>query len=90
MATSFQIPRPPQAPLVVSLHKRPLPQIEFVDASGDVWVATGHNSGGELLLSCPQPKAPEDCGEGESFAWTYHLVQVAFGPLMARTAVRAA
>lgn len=74
---------------VLSLRKAPLPQTEFVDASGDVWVATGHNPGGELLLSCPQPKNPEDQGVGESFAWTLHLVQSAFGPLMARSAVAA-
>ncbi|NUS22732.1 MAG: hypothetical protein HOV92_00690 [Streptomyces sp.] len=76
-------------PRAVPLHKATLPQTVFVDRAGDVWVATGHNSGGELLLSCPQPRNPEDAGEGESFAWTYHLVQAAFGPLVARSAVAA-
>jgi hypothetical protein len=61
-----------------------------VDSSGDVWVATGHNADGELLLVCPQPQNPEDQGEGNSFAWTLALVQAGFGPLMARSAVRAA
>ncbi|MEV7389562.1 hypothetical protein [Streptomyces sp. NPDC091215] len=84
MATSFQTPR------VVSLAKRPLPQTEFVDASGDVWVATGHTAGGELLLECPEPRDPADAGDGESFPWTLHKVQAAFGPLLARSAVSAA
>jgi hypothetical protein len=72
---------------VVPLHEAPLPSTEFVDVSGDVWVATGHTPGGELLLSCPQPQDPEDAGAGESFAWTLRLVQAAFGPLIARSAV---
>lgn len=75
---------------VVSLAKAPLPQTEFVDASGDVWVATGHNAGGELLLECPEPHDPGDQGDGESTLWTLHKVQQAFGPLMARSVVRAA
>jgi hypothetical protein len=87
LSTFFQTPR--TAPAVVSLHKRPLPLIEFVDRDGDVWVATGHNPGGELLLACPQPSNPEDAGEGESFAWTLGLVQAQFGPLIARSAVAA-
>lgn len=86
MATSLQIPR--ITPNPVPLHKAPLPQTEFVDCEGDVWVASGHTASGELLLSCPQPLNPEDAGEGESFAWTLHLVQAQFGPLIARTAVR--
>jgi len=81
MATSSQTPVP--------LHKAPLPQTEFVDRDGDVWVATGHTPGGELLLACPQPSNPEDQGEGESFAWTLGLVQAGFGPLIARSAVAA-
>jgi hypothetical protein len=83
LSTSSQTPR------VVSLAKRPLPQTEFVDASGDVWVASGHNAGGELLLACREPHSPEDAGVGESFPWTLHAVQAAFGPLIARTAVAA-
>jgi hypothetical protein len=90
MATSFQIPRPVQAPRVVSLHKRPLPLTEFVDASGDVWTASGHNAAGELVLACLMPREPRDAGEGESYPWTLHEVQQAFGPLIARTAVKAA
>jgi hypothetical protein len=86
MATSLQIPPIRQTP--VSLHKAPLPQTVFVDAHGDVWEATGHTPAGELLLSCPQPHDPEDAGAGESFAWTLRLVQAAFGPLIARSAVR--
>lgn len=73
----------------VPLHKATLPQTEFVDDAGDVWVPNGHTPGGELLLACPQPHNPEDVGEGDSFAWTYHLVQAAFGPLIARSAVAA-
>ena len=87
MATSSQTPS--TTPHVVSLHKAPLPQTEFVDRDGDVWVANGHTPNGELLLVCPQPHNPEDVGEGESFAWTYHLVQAQFGPLIARSAVAA-
>lgn len=90
MATSFQIPRPARAPRVVSLHKAPLPLTEFVDASGDVWTASGHTAGGELVLACLAPREPRDAGEGESRAWTLHEVQTAFGPLIARTAVKAA
>lgn len=87
MSTSFQTPAVTQIP--VSLHKRPLPQTEFVDASGDVWVASGHNAAGELLLDCPEPHSPEDAGVGPSFPWTLHRVQSAFGPLIARSAVAA-
>jgi len=70
--------------LQTSSGVRPLhesPQATFVDREGDVWVGTGRNPGGELLLSCPQPSNPEDAGEGESFAWTLRLVETAFGPL---------
>lgn len=87
MATSFQTPK--ATPAVVSLDKRPLPQTVFVDREGDEWHATGHTPSGELLLACPQPRNPEDAGEGESFAWTLRLVQAAFGPLIARSAVAA-
>jgi hypothetical protein len=87
MATSFQTPRGVQTP--VSLHKAPLPQTEFVDRDGDVWVANGHNGRGELVLSCPNPRGPRDAGEGESYPWTLHEVQAAFGPLIARSAVAA-
>jgi len=54
---------------------------QFVDREGDVWIGAGRNSGGELLLSCPQPRNPEDAGVGESFAWTLRLVETEFGPL---------
>jgi hypothetical protein len=70
---------------VVSLHKRPLPQTVFVDRDGDEWIATGHTPSGELLLACPQPRNPEDAGEGESSAWTLRLVQAAFGPLIGKS-----
>lgn len=89
MTTSSQTPRAVQAPRVVSLHKAPLPQTEFVDRDGDVWVATGHTPSGELLLSCPQPHDPEDAGSGESYPWTLRDVRKAFGPLIARSAVAA-
>jgi hypothetical protein len=55
----------------------------FVDRDGDTWVPTGRTPDGESLLSCPQPQNPEDAGEGESFAWTFRLVEVGFGPLRA-------
>lgn len=71
----------------VPLHKATLPQTEFVDRDGDVWRATGHNEAGELLLACPEPRNPEDRGEGESFAWTLRSVRRSFGPLIARSAV---
>ncbi|GGQ83373.1 hypothetical protein [Streptomyces flaveolus] len=90
MATSFQIPRIKQTPKVVSLHKAPLPSAEFVDVNGNVWVADRHNDRGELVLACPAPVNPEDAGEGESYPWTLHEVQAAFGPLIARTAAVAA
>jgi len=83
MAQSLQIPPVRTVPL----YKAPLPITVFVDASGDVWETAGHNAAGELLLSCPQPSNPEDAGVGESFAWTLALVQAAFGPLIARSAV---
>jgi len=83
VTTSFQIPKP------VPLHQAPLPQTEFVDSSGDVWVASGHTSGGELVLACQEPQDPRDAGEGESYCWTLHEVQSVFGPLIARSAVAA-
>ena len=86
MSTLFHPLAATQRP--VPLHKAALPQTVFVDRQGDEWVPNGHTPSGELLLTCPQPSNPEDCGEGQSFAWTYHLVQAAFGPLMGRTAVR--
>ncbi|MDT0387879.1 hypothetical protein [Streptomyces dubilierae] len=90
MATSSQTLRAEQAPRVVSLHKAPLPQTEFVDRDGDVWTASGHTAGGELVLACLEPHEPRDAGDGESYPWTLHEVQQAFGPLIARTAVKAA
>lgn len=87
MSTSFQTPS--TTPAVVSLHKAPLPQTEFVDRDGDVWVASGHNRRGELVLACPNPQDPRDDGEGESYPWTLREVQSAFGPLIARSAVAA-
>lgn len=89
MTTSSQTPGGAQLSQVVSLHKAPLPQTEFVDRDGDVWTATGHNGRGELLLACPEPHEVRDAGEGESFPWTLRTVQRAFGPLIARTAVAA-
>jgi hypothetical protein len=79
MATSLQTPS--TAPSVVSLNKAPLPQTVFVDREGDEWHATGHTPSGELLLACPQPRNPEDAGEGDGFAWTLRLVETEFGPL---------
>jgi hypothetical protein len=61
----------------------------FVDRDGDVWVPNGHTPSGDLLLACPQPSNPEDCGEGESYAWTLRLVEAGFGPLTVRSAVSA-
>lgn len=87
MAEVSQIPAVVQTP--VSLHKAPLPQTEFVDRDGDVWVATGHTYDGELLLACPHPSNPDDRGEGESYPWTLRSVRMAFGPLIARSAVAA-
>lgn len=77
------------SPRVVPLHKATLPGTVFTDASGDDWQPIGHNPSGELLLACPQPKDERDAGEGESFAWTYSLVQRGFGPLVAHSAVSA-
>lgn len=85
MSSLFHPPNAPQRP--VPLHKAALPGTVFVDREGDVWVPNGHNSGGELLLACPQPRNPEDAGVGESFAWTLGLVRAQFGPLIARSAV---
>lgn len=89
MTTSSQTPGGAQLPQVVSLHKAPLPQTVFVDRDGDVWHATGHTGSGELLLACPEPHDPADRGEGESYPWTLHKVQLSFGPLIARSAVAA-
>jgi len=83
LTTSFQTPS--ATPHVVALHKAPLPQTEFVDRNGNVWVADRHNARGELVLACPNPVDPEDAGEGESYPWTLHEVQTAFGPLIARS-----
>jgi hypothetical protein len=68
---------------------QPLPQTEFVDKDGDVWVAAGHNGRGELVLACAAPQDPRDQGDGESYPWTLREVQSGFGPLMARSAVAA-
>lgn len=87
MSSLFHPPAVQQRP--VPLHKATLPQTEFVDREGDVWVPSGHNVRGELVLACPQPQEERDAGEGESRPWTLHEVQQAFGPLMARTAVAA-
>jgi hypothetical protein len=84
VTTSFQTQS--AAPTVVSLHKRPLPQTEFVDRDGDVWVVSGHTVAGELIMSCPAPSHSADAGDGVSFPWTLREVQAAFGPLMARSA----
>lgn len=85
MNAFFQTPQ--TAPAPVSLCKAPLPGTEFVDRDGDVWVATGHTTDGELLLACPSPQNPDDAGEGPSFPWTLRMVRLSFGPLIARTAV---
>jgi hypothetical protein len=63
---------------VLPLHQSPQ---AFVDREGDTWVPSGHTPSGEVLLACPQPSNPEDAGVGESFAWTWRLVETAFGPL---------
>ena len=89
MATSSHFSRVVQTPRVVTLHKAPLPLTVFVDRDGDVWHATGHTDSGELLLACPEPHDPADRGEGESYPWTLHKVQLSFGPLIARSAVAA-
>lgn len=72
----------------VVLHKDTLPETVFVDRDGDVWVPNGHTADGELLLACPRPADPRDCGEGESYPWTLRLVQAGFGPLIAQSAVQ--
>ncbi|MFD4572053.1 hypothetical protein ACFWNK_02020 [Streptomyces sp. NPDC058417] len=86
MATSSQTRI---APSVLPLSEAPLPQTEFVDRDGDVWIASHHNARGELVLECPAPQDPADDGEGESYPWTLQQVQRAFGPLLARSAVGA-
>jgi hypothetical protein len=87
LSSLFHPPAAPQRPM--PLHKATLPQTEFVDREGDVWVPSGTNGSGELLLACPEPHNPEDRGEGESFPWTLRSVQSSFGPLIARSAVAA-
>lgn len=67
------------------LHQSPQSQV-FMDSTGDVWIGTGYTSNGDLLLSCPQPRDPEDAGAGDSFAWTLRLVEAGFGPLTAVSA----
>lgn len=84
MASSSQTS--PTIPRVLPLHEAPL-AVSFVDRDGDVWVPNGRTSSGEQLLACPQPQNPEDCGVGESFAWTRSLVEASFGPLTEQTAV---
>ncbi|MEU5593074.1 hypothetical protein [Streptomyces sp. NPDC020298] len=83
MATSFQTSLTGITP-VYPLHEAPLPQTVFVDRNGETWVPAGHTSGGELILSCPEPLNEEDRGEGSSFPWTLGQVERAFGPLTAR------
>ncbi len=73
MTTSFQT-----SSGVQPLHQAPQ---AFVDQEGDTWVVNGRTPSGEQLLACPQPLNPEDAGVGESFAWTWRLVEAAFGPL---------
>ncbi|MGW1615730.1 hypothetical protein ACWCQZ_41040 [Streptomyces sp. NPDC002285] len=85
MSSLSHPPAAPQRP--VPLHKATLPTTVFVDREGDVWVANGHNVRGELVLACPNPHDPRDCGEGESYPWTLREVQRSFGPLIARSAV---
>ncbi|MDX3587301.1 hypothetical protein [Streptomyces europaeiscabiei] len=53
----------------------------WTDREGDTWVPSGRTPSGDVLLACPQPLNPEDAGVGESFAWTWRLVETAFGPL---------
>ncbi|MBD9723510.1 hypothetical protein [Streptomyces caniscabiei] len=62
---------------------RPLHQAPqaWTDREGDRWVANGRTPSGECLLACPEPVNAEDAGEGDSFAWTWRLVETAFGPL---------
>jgi hypothetical protein len=70
--------------LQTSSGVRPLQQSPqaVVDRDGDVWVPTGRvATDGQPLMECPQPSDPEDAGVGESFAWTWRLVETAFGPL---------
>ena len=73
MTTSFQT-----SSGVQPLHQAPQ---AFVDQEGDTWVVNGRTPSGEQLLACPQPLNPEDAGVGESLAWTWRLVEAAFGPL---------
>ena len=73
MTTSFQT-----SSGVQPLHQAPQ---AFVDQEGDTWVVNGRTPSGEQLLACPQPLNPEDAGVGESYAWTWRLVETAFGPL---------
>ena len=75
MSTSFQT-----GSGVRLLHESPQAQA-WADREGDTWVANGRTPSGERLLACPQPVNPEDAGTGESFAWTWRLVEAGFGPL---------
>lgn len=73
MATSLQI-----SSGVMPLHESPQ---AWTDRDGDTWVDDGRTASGEQRLACPEPQSPEDAGVGESFAWTWRLVETAFGPL---------
>ncbi len=73
MSTSFQT-----GSGVQPLYQAPQ---AFVDQDGETWVVNGRTPSGEQLLACPQPLNPEDAGVGESYAWTWRLVETAFGPL---------
>lgn len=60
----------------------PLPApLRLVDRDGDEWQATGRFKASVPLLECPAPTDPDDCGEGESHAWTLTQVRAWFGPL---------
>lgn len=72
---------------VLPLHLAPLPAAEFTDRDGDVWTAHGNNAAGELVLSCTNPSATADAGNGESYPWTLREVAEVFGPLQPRTEV---
>lgn len=60
----------------------PMPApLRLVDRDDNVWQPTGHFKAGELVLECPAPADPDDCGEGESHAWTLRDIERWFGPL---------
>jgi hypothetical protein len=86
MTASSQTPS--TGPTVLPLHKAPQATV-FVDRDGDTWVPNGIDSTGERRLVCPEPEAPGDQGDGESYPWTLRLVEAAFGPLTERSAVSA-